>query len=267
DKDGLIKLISNSDMNAACLLVAAGIPTYGDKPELKNVEAAIEKLGVRESTLILAVNFAVRLMLKTKPIVCWDDLLKRLMDNIEIGAIMGEQVEAIGRETGMLAGFMSYAGLLPFLAHDLVALKKYQELEKKHGTIGKKILLELFQCEPYQVGALVIQRLGFGVSAACGAMLALGGLKAEHLSFPEEIIRWKAIVAWVEALRAGRNYPKEVELRTMFQALTPEKPGGPKNPVLSNVYIQVAKVKRNGSEWMWHLPRPDYDRTKEVMGL
>ena len=262
-----LKFLGFTSINPSCLVNAAGIPTDGRRPRAQNVEEAIQNLGIRYSSAILAVNTTVRNILKTKPALGWRKLLETMMTEIEIGYNFGIRAGEIGPEGGVIAAFAKNAGLGILLAHNISGYKKYIELNARHGKVGSKIIVELFGCEPYQVSALVVQKLGFGAEAAFGTAVGLGNLNTSRIELQEAVLFWRAAFRWIEALRVGRNYPADTKVRNFFPTLRPPKEHGAKNPTLEVLYTEVAKVRREGSTWTWHLPRPDYERVKQVYGI
>ncbi len=261
------KLIAFSGLNPACLVNAAGLPTDGRRPRVQVLEKAIETLGIRYSIVVLAINATVRSILKSKPTVGWRKLLEAMMTDIEIGYNFGARAGEIGVESGVLAGFAKNAGLGLLMAYDMQAFKKYLDLQRRFGRVGSAAFEDLFGCEPYQVSALLVQRLGFGVTPAIGTACGLSNLRTKQIKLPLEVHQWQGAYSWIDALREGRDYPAEVEVRNLFPALKPYPDRKTKNPILEMLYVEVVKVRREGSSWTWHLPRPDYDRTREVYGL
>ncbi|NLF25720.1 MAG: hypothetical protein GX589_08725 [Deltaproteobacteria bacterium] len=262
-----LKLLGFSTVNPACLLNAAGLATDGRRPSAKNVENSLRILGIRYSSVILAVNATMRSILKTKPSFGWRKLFENMMTDIEIGYRFGSHASEIGLEGGVVAAFAKNAGLGMLMAHDFPSYKKYSELCARHGRVGSKLTVEIFGCEPYQVSAFLIQALGFGTDASFGIALGMGDLDASKLELREGVVYWRAAFRWIEALYAGRNYPADLKSRNAFMALRPSKEPGPKNPVLESLYAEVAKVRRQGSTWTWHLPKPDYERVRQAYGI
>ena len=263
----LVKMIGFTGLNPNCLLNAAGMPTESRAPRVAELEKAIASLGVRYSTVIMAINASVRAILKTKPSVGWRKLLEGMMDDVQIGYCFGSRASELGPEGGVLVAFARSLGPGLLLAHDLSAYKKYQELQRRSARVSSHECIALFGCEPYQVSAMAVQRLGFGVDAAIAAACGLSNLRLEYIQLSDAAQRWRAAFHWIDALKEGRDYPADVDLRNAFNALRPPPDRKIKNPVLEMLYVEVIRVRREGSSWTWHLPGLDYERTREAFGL
>ena len=263
----LVRLIGGAKINVGCLLQAAEYYGDGRKPDAAYIIRAVDKLGVKFSSVVITVNLIVRLLLRSKPPPLWRGLTREFMSSIEVGMKFGERVPAIGSPAGALMGAARYFGLSVLLIHDKKAFKEWRLAEKTHGKVGRKKELELFGCEPYQVAALTLQRLGFGVQIAAGAALAIGDINPQHLSLAPELLSWKAAIEWIDALRLGRDMPRNPDVRSFFPELAPPKGSNQRNPILGVLYTEIAKVKTEGSQLTWHLPVPDYDVTATEWGL
>jgi hypothetical protein len=265
--DEFIKFLGFTGLNPACLIDAAEMPTDGATPRTADVAHAVQTLGIRFSSVVVGVNVCVRNVLKRKPGPGWRSLLHNLATDMEIGYKIGVRVGELGLEGGLLIGFFPYAGLGILSAVCPEEFKLWNRETKKYGTLGRKRVVEIFECEPYQVGALVLQQLGFGTEIAFGSALAVGKLNPKHISIDNGAKRWKAGYEWVHALKDGRNYPADVGIRKFFPAITPPTDRTKKNPMLEVLYTEVGKMRHEGSTWTWHLPKPGYERTKEAYEL
>lgn len=262
-----VKFLGFTGLNPACLIDAAEMPTDGTAPNSDDVNHAVQTLGIRFSAVVLAVNVTVRNVLKSNPGPGWRRLLEELATELEIGYKLGVRVSELGLEGGLLAGFFPYAGVGLLSAVKPEEYKIWSRETKKFGTLGRKRVVEIFDCEPYQVSALVLQQLGFGTEIAFGAALAVGKLNPKHIEIDSGARRWKAGYEWIHALKDGRNYPADVTLRKFFPTITPPTDRSKKNPLLEVLYTEIGKMRHDGSQWTWHLPRPGYELTKEAFGF
>lgn len=262
-----VKMLGFTGVNPSCLVNAAELPTDGSVPRTEDVSTAVQTLGMRYSAVVLAVNVCVRCVLKRKPGPGWKTLLEQTATDMEIGYKLGVRVGELGLEGGLLIGFADYLGVALLSATKHEDYKLYSREVKKFGTLGSKRVLELFGCEPHQVAAIAVQRLGFGPELAFGVALSVGRLNPKHIRIGEEVLRWKAGYEWLQALKEGRNYPGNLAMRNYFPAIAPPKDRSKKNTLLEVLYTEVAKTRRDGSRWTWHLPKPGYERTKEAFDL
>lgn len=263
DQNEMLHNLSFSHLNIGCLLSAAGIQERASEGGIVAIKDALTTLGIPLAGVVLAVNYTCTIALKKKPPVAWRAVYQQMMDCIEIGAKMGARVEEIGTAGGALIGFSRGAGLALLMSFDAQAFKKWYAMTQ--GVEGREMVLSSFGCEPFQVAAFCLQKLGYGTEISMGAAIATGDLHTDYLTLDRDIKKWRAAFKWIDALREGRGFPAEVELRSFFQELTPPSNPSVKNPVLDTLYTEVARVKRSGSEWSWHLPRQSYDETQQML--
>ncbi len=267
--DEFVKYLGFTGLNPSCLLDAAEIPIDGQAANADSVHQAVHTLGVRFAAFVLATNVTVRTVLKGRPPIGsgWKELLQTTATDMEIGYKLGLRLETIGFEGGMILGFARYAGLgLLSIAHK-DSYKIWKREFQRQGYVDRDLELQLFGCEPYQVSALVLQTLGLGTEIAFGSAIALGRLDPKHLQVEPNVMKWKSCYEWLLALKEGRNYPGDLEIRNFFPKIVPPKDRNQKNTVLEVLYTEVAKIRRDGSRWTWHLPKPGYDLTQEAFGL
>ena len=253
-------------LNARCLMRAAEMPPDGADKHAADVERAVALLGVRTSAVVVAINYVCQTVLKSNPPDrLWVGIFREMMTLVEIGYRFGCRAEGIGPEGGMLMGFVRTAGLAILLAE---YPKEFSEwFAKSRGVDTPHFVKETFGCETYQVGAVALQQLGFGTDIAIAAALAVGNLQHDMIEVPRHVINWKAAYLWIECLRNGQSYPKDILSRNCFDGLTPPKLGSPASPALGLLYSQVANIRRKQSDWNWHLPNNTYDETtKSVAG-
>lgn len=258
DAREFLKILGFTRINPHCLLDAAELTS--ENPEIIDVnqfEKAIQILGLRYSAVVMAVNYVCRTVLNGKPVTGYKRLLEDLMKNIEIGYKVGARTMDLGLEGGALLGFSTSLGLLLLLLEEPKAIKEWILHTKDGARVDKATELKLFECEHYQVAALALQQLGFGHEMAIGTCCAHGGFDADSPITDRSILRWKAGYQWIEALKGGRNYPGDVEMRNFFKELCPPAPNAPKNLTLDVLYTEVNRVRREGSNWIWHLPKKE----------
>jgi len=249
--------------NLHSLILAANIQREGDEPEIDVLRRAIMNLGIPMSTVILTINMVCQRVLATKPPTVWRPIFEQMMACIEIGTKLGGRTSMIDSTGGALIGFSRGAGLAILMAHDGAAFRKWYGLT--NGVESRELLVQMFGCESYQVAAFALQQLGFGTEIAVGAAIATNQMQVGSTSFGPEVVRWRAAFQWIDALREGRGYPAEIGLRSFFPELAPPRDPSRKNTVLEVLYTEVAKVKRQGSSWTWHLPKTSYEETVQLV--
>ena len=265
----MVRMISFSGINPSCLIEAAELPKPNNTNTVakRDLESAIITLGVRFSTLVLAVNATVASILSFKPPTGWRKLLESMISDIHIGYFFGLRSNELGMEGGALIGFAKTAGLGILMADNPQSYRNYVNIKRQNLDISQAQQIELFGCEPYQISAILLQSLGFGTEAAVGAICGLSDLHIDKITLDYSTTKWRAAFLWIEALKAGRDYPAEVKMRNAFPALRPSPDRKIKNPALEMLYVEVAKIRQSGSPWLWHLPKADYNATREAYGL
>lgn len=257
-----IKVLGFSRLNPGCLLNAAGLQEKENVSEAAAVEHALQILGPRFSSVVLAINLCCRQVLSTRPPAVWRKVFEEMMINIEVGYRLGSRVFDLGIHGGSLMGFAMTAGYSLLLAHQPKVFRDWNNSRK--DSEGRRSEIEFFGCNAYQLSSLALQQLGFGHQIAVGIACGGGGVNEASFHMTDDILFWKAAYHWVEALRDGRNYPADPRLRTVFPELNPVQASGQnRNMVLEVIYTEISGVRQNGSNWTWHLPRPSYQETLE----
>jgi hypothetical protein len=262
DPTEFVRALAMCHINPAPLLNAANIDSKG-RAQLSDAEKAVQFLGVRYSSVVIGINYTCLCILRSKPPPVWRPIFEEMMTRVEIGYKLGSRAHELGFEGGALIAFAKTAGLGVLLSNAPKLFREWHSMNQ--GASGKKLQLEKFGCEAFQVSAFILQQLGFGPEISLGSAIATGGLDPKHISIDREILRWKAAFLWIEALRTGRNYPKEVEMRNFFPEIQPPTQPQEKKVALEVLYTEVARVKRDGSKWTWHLPKNSYEETLEAL--
>jgi len=260
----LIRMLGFSRLNLNCLLDAAMLKPQEGAPDAQLLQHALETLGIRYTAVVLGVNLACAAILNSKPPSLWKRLFQEMMTWIEIGYKIGTKVPELGVEGGALMGFSKGIGLGLLLAENATAFKKWYNAPNGPST---PFPAAVFGCEPFQVSAFALQQLGYGHETAIGAALASSRLKPQNIEYSRRTKFWHAAILWIEALREGRNYPADPNIRQVFPEIAPAPQGQSQNLTLEVLYTEVAKVRSDGSSWTWHLPKPGYEETMEYLGL
>jgi hypothetical protein len=261
----MTRVLGFCHLNPLCLFNAAGhndaIPSHSKE----KLEQAIQFLGVRFCSVVLAVNFVGRNILSRKPPASWVKLFEDGMSSIEIGYVFGQRCADLGCPGGSIAAYARHIGLQCLMVARPKLYVKYLMFLKGNGELSSADYIDIFGCEPWQVSALVLQQLGFGSDLAFGCALASSTSDLQRTEISDSQLRWKAASLWIESLKRGRNYPAEKRFRTAFAELTPPEKPGQRNQNLETLYIEVAKLRGRAPKWTWHLPKRSYEATKESL--
>ena len=256
DIKDFFKVMGFARLNPACLVHAADLGGAGDNLSADQVERAIMTMGMRHSSVVLAINQFCRTILSTNPPPNMTQaLMQELINRVEIGYRLGSKSFDLGGEVGALVGFATLAGELVLMADEPKKYKTWYQACRSPTPPSRRVTQGVFGCEPFQVSALCIQALGFGAEAAIGVACAGGRLDARGLELHEESVRCMATQYWIEALRDGRSYPAQIEMRNLFREFAPGTgPNQNKNITLEGLHAEVGHVRNTGSQWRWHLP-------------
>lgn len=266
DTQDFVRLLGFCDCNPACLLDAAEMRSQIKGAKSEEIQQACGVLGLRLSGLVVAINSTTRRILETKPPPLWKSLFQDWITNIEIGYRFGARVMDLGLEAGALVGFAAQLGHGLLLANDARSYREWT-LKAKDQKSSASIETNLFGCEIYQVAALALQQLGFGPDAAMGIATAHTAAKPPYFELTENSIRFQAATQWVQALKLARDYPADPRMRNFFTDCAPPTDKSKRNVVLEVIYTEVAKIRGNGSAWTWHLPKPGYAETEQLLGI
>ncbi len=246
------------------LIRAAQMTAQGEQETPADVERAVSVLGVQFSSVIVAVNFVCRAALMQRPPqALWTPLFREMMTAIEVGYHFGCIAPDIGAAGGALMGFSHNAGLAVLLAHDVQRFADWRSEESDENSRQKA--LQFYGCEPYQVGAMTLQQLGFGPQIALAAALASGKLRHELIEVIPEVSLWRASSYWIDALRRGADFPTDAEARATFDHLPPAGVDGRTTESNAEFYGQFEQLTLNNSTWMWHLPKGSYEETEALL--
>ncbi len=267
DVQEYFKVVGFSRLNPKCLISAANVSLENCESKSRAMEQALFGLGVRLSAVVLAINFVSRKVLaKKKTPVGWKSLFQEMITGVEIGYRFGAKIHQVGIEGGALMGYIPHATLAILMANDADKFKKYINARRQKKGADRELEVEIFGCERYQIAAALLQQLGFGPDIALGAAFGMIHLKSEEISKREEIRNWEAACKWITSLHLGRNYPGEVRIRNYFSEVKPGT-GKERNLNLEVLHTEISKVRKNSSEWTWHLPQPGYEETREALNL
>lgn len=260
-----VRLLAGPGLPTRSLLSAAQIPKLEGPIKQPDLYAAVDILGVKASSIILAINCICERTLNSGPATrIWAPLFKEMMSEIEIGYHLGITVEQVGHERGMLIGFSRLAGLALLLIKSPKAFTKWYERTQGKSD-DRTDILSVFGCEPYQVSTMLMQQLGLGAEVALATASTLGDLDTMVVERDPILHTWRATYLWLHALKDGNDAPSCETARTTFAELcvAPGARGIPEH--LAMLQEQVAEVRQNQSLWTWHLPLPSYEETAQAI--
>lgn len=221
-------------------------------PAAADLESSIGALGFRGAASVAAVYFSCAALTSLGDSErARAATLQSVADSIEIGYHFGLSASPIGPDVGILIGFAQSIGpALLSLRHRLSAEEARNVMR---GAIPSTQLLAQFECEPYQVSALALQRLGFGVDFASAATMALGNPNMELISNNADANAWSAASEWISALILGRAKPRRHCAAAYFPDLSAAESEGTELPLHLQMLNSCVDAVRDGhSAWTWH---------------
>lgn len=262
--DTIVRALAIPGYSPECLVKAAGLPQQEGGCSSQYLLTAVDILGVKASSLILAINCICELVLDSGPAGrVWTPLFKDMMAEIEIGHHLGFHADAIGTEQGMLVGFARLGGLAALLGSHPAEFSDWYLATQ--GKSSSKEAIARFGCEPYQVSALLLQHLGFGAEIAMSAAVTLGHLHPAVVEAKPSLDLWNTTYHWLHALKAGERAPRNDIARDSLPDIARFFNEEPIPVHLQALLDAVHQVRTGESSWTWHLPRDSYEETAQAI--
>lgn len=198
-----IRGVHLSRVPPSCLVSAAS-----DTGEpAKSLEAAISQMGHRRASLVLAITATCfEIIASRDQDRSWSPIVRELMNSIEIGYHFGMCADSIGPDHGMLIGFAQRLGISLLLGS--YSRQRIDPLTCRQAYQSPREFFAGYECEPYQVCSLALQRLGFGPDIAAAAAMAIGKLNVDLHSTDPFIKDWSAAGDWISSLTLGCKTPR-----------------------------------------------------------
>jgi hypothetical protein len=181
---------------------------------------ALDKLGPRsmiqlfapsEVTSILGLTYLYRRLRKRAPSAEWDKVASRLHQQIELGMYVGASINHIGQGYGILLGGIRYLSLLTFAIDNSKSFADHMRKVKARNRLFDLEAEQVrFSCTHLQVGAQLVQGLGFGTDIGYGVVGEM--LNLSQSKFPERleelIICWRTALSWTESFHLTGEPPE-----------------------------------------------------------
>ncbi|MEY4667351.1 MAG: hypothetical protein RL518_50 [Pseudomonadota bacterium] len=260
-----VRLLGSPGLPLRSLLRAANVPQSDETIKQPELTAAVDVLGVKASSLILAISSICEGTLDSGPATrIWSPLFKEMMSEIEIGYHLGSSLHQVGHEQGMLVGFSRLAGLVMLLVSNPKTFSTWYE--KTKGVVeDSHSMTRTFGCEPYQVSSALMQYLGLGTEVALATASTLSDSDTTFVELKPTMQTWRATYHWLQALKNGKDSPDCEVARAAFAELQPID-GSPESlEHLSMLREQISQVRQGHSLWTWHLPYPTYEETAKAI--
>jgi len=260
-----VRLLATPGLPLKSLLRAANIPQLNESIKQPELVAAVDILGVKACSIILAINSICERALDSGPSTkVWSPLFKEMMSEIEIGYHLGLSLDRVGHEQGMLVGFSRLAGLALLLISSPKAFTSWYERTKGDTKNGAEIA-RIFGCEPYQVSSMLMQHLGLGTEVALATASTLMDADTVVIEVQPSVQTWRATYHWLHALKNGEESPSCETARMTFAELCAAEDPQRVPEHLSMLREQIAELRGSHSLWTWHLPFSTYEETAQAI--
>lgn len=243
-KPGLIGTVSDGMVFGLrrLMFAAASDDILGVGRKVNSVPKALEILPA-DVVAAISVLYAVCKKLANHPQErIWRPILEDAIIRAQIGHLVGSGDPSFGSGRGMLAGFAGRAGLVVQMASGEVEQARIALDRLAQGALIKEIGLQIYQCEPLQVSAMLLSAVGCGRDAAFGTV-AYSGSSSKHVVENEEQQRWLSAFSIIENSRIGK----------MDRVTAQEWAGlGFEDPENIELVKQEARrLVRRGPSWVW----------------
>ena len=156
-------------------------------------------LALEDLQIVLALLYLTK---RTKTVVTHEDvhrLLDTAQEYADLALTIGKSVEGLGIGTCLLAGVLRYLSFSMFMLRDRKKFKPYWiELRRTKAPYIFKKEQENWGCTHVQVGALILERMGF--SRVVGEAYLRGCEAESSNSLDAESMKYFAAKRWLDSL-------------------------------------------------------------------
>lgn len=217
-----------------------------DKPSL-SVTDLVEPYAPYDLAALLGLMYLYKKLKRRAQPEDWAALAAPLHLNVDIGGFLGDSMVNIGFGNGILVGAIRHLSIATILIHDKKGVKEYRiHCKMKRTEFDPLFEFGRWGCTHAQISSILIQSLGFGISAAEAFSTGLG------TEIPTDRLKKSAYMAriapiWIQSLRDKGIVPDMVH-RGDFYPLTDS---------LNRLLTEAKRVKEKGSRYTW------LDRSKD----
>lgn len=141
----------------------------------------------------------------------FEETFRPMVGTLHLGALTGCAIANIGFGTGMISGGIHQMAMTSFYPNDKPGYAEYKRhLQKKDEIFDSEYELARWGCTSTQIGALLLQSSGFGLSVAIAFMTAFTR-KYDSLPSSGQLAQAMRICwMWVDSLRKSGSIPNIV---------------------------------------------------------
>ena len=224
------------------IFAAASDPILGSGEKVNDIRKALKTVSPDVIASVSVIHAVCRRLATRQFERIWRPILEDAILRCHIGCFVGQNDENFGAGRGMLAGFASRCGLAVLLSTgELDEARRALELL----ATGKEIAdvgMQIYECNPLQVSAMLLSAAGCGRDAAFGTVSYAYNDKNSVVENDEQL-KWLAAFTITENIRVGKIDQIEPKL---WEALSLDE-GESKQYVLE----LSKKIIRRGHSWGW----------------
>ncbi|MBX7137976.1 MAG: hypothetical protein K1X83_08335 [Oligoflexia bacterium] len=180
----------------------------------------------------------------------WAHLAKNILLDAELGGHLGRAIPAIGFTLGLMVGGIRQVSLGTFLGVDKKNFTAYRR--KTKGAFDMTTEVAHWGCNHAQVGSLLLQAVGMGVSQVDGLITGLDPSITNADSLAPDALKVRLVSIWIEALRTTGAPPDMVHNSKYY----------PLKKDLDRLLAKVEETRLHGTAFGW-LERGKEDVTPE----
>lgn len=184
---------------------------------------------------LLALIYMYRRIGKLAPPDAFEMLSKDLLTNMEMGFILGREIQEVGAADGILIGGIRHMAVGSFLLRDAEAYTKYRNVKKHKLEVEHE--RPKWGCDHAQVAAYLLQNVGFQWDLRKMRLALLG--EVDHKDLDAQHQRFARIVYWLDSLKDGSKSADKLGNFKVTEA------------GFKKLLEDSGKVFNNGSSFVW----------------
>ena len=214
---------------------------YPQKVSALSARGPAEFIKVFSSLELAGLVSLVYLFKKVRAVAkqpLWENIASEARSAAEIGGQIGIAIPRIGLTGGVVVGSLPIIALALFDLHDPKGFAEYRrKVRSQKLSIDLASEMERWGCTRYNIAAILLQTLGFGVPLANAFSLGLSSPSALGEDLQGEEYRFKITSVWINTM-LDTGKPPAIRHRGEYY---------PQQQALEALLPQVAVVRQRGS--------------------
>lgn len=233
-----VKMIDQTPSLKTPLYFAASalFPVEFKKAQDNTSQALLNVLGPGLFSALLSITYLYRRLGKLQKSNHWELLSADILADMEIGFMVGKEIEILGSTEGLLAGGIRYLAIGPLMLKDAEQYHRYKNSRK--SQLDREFERERWGCEHSQIAAYLLQMMGIS-NSILEMRDALCGITRMTPQFGADLVAISAAANWIDCLKNGPN--PEVDLSHFSVTAT----------TLASLTSQTKAILEKGSSFKW----------------